>query len=132
MTTDTPGHTPQPPAPGPSLAPSFLQFLAAHAGGYTVELLTDKLKEIVEHLETLATNEGQPKSKATLTLKISFERDAGVYKVGVEPNVKLPTVAPPKSVFWAISAHGLIQQDPRQINMPFRDVTRNGRIVDLA
>lgn len=55
MTTDTPshtpGHTPQPPAPGPTLAPSFLQFLAAHAGGYTVELLTQKLKEAVDYHE---------------------------------------------------------------------------------
>jgi hypothetical protein len=116
----------------PVQAPDFVRFIAAHGGGYTVQVLTDKLKELVEHLETLATNEGMSKSKATLSVKFVFEREQGIYKVGVEPSLKLPTVAPPKSVFWATPAHGLVQQDPRQTTMNFRDAGGGGnvRVVD--
>jgi hypothetical protein len=120
----------------PAVAPqpvNILQLLAAHSNGYAVEQLSEKVKEIVEHLETLATNEGVRKSKAALTIKLTFERDDGIYKIGVDPTVKLPAVAPPKTVFWATPAHGLVQQDPRQMNMPFQDVNRrSGPIVDVA
>lgn len=119
--------TTTPPAPG------FLQLLAAHANGYTVDLLTAKVKELVEHLETLATNEGLQKSKATLAIKIVFDRDGGPYKVSVEPTLKLPSGAVPKSVFYATAAHGLVQNDPRQYRMPFADAgTGRGRVVDIA
>ncbi len=117
-------------APPPT---SILQFLAAHSNGYAVDLLSQKLKEIVEHMETLATNEGQPKSKSILAIKITFERADGIYKIGIEPSVKLQASAPPKTVFWATPGHGLVQQDPRQMNLPMRDVGRGVvRLHDTA
>jgi hypothetical protein len=111
-------------APPPT---SFLQFIASHSNGFALDLLTQKVKEIVEHMETLATNEGQSKSKSTLSIKITFAREDGIYKIGIEPSVKLQSSAPPKTVYWATAAHGLVQQDPRQMNLPMREVGR--RIV---
>lgn len=126
-------NEPQQPATTPP-APNFLQLLAAHANGYTVDVLTEKVKEIVERLETLATNEGLHKSKATLAIKVVFDRDGGPYKVSIEPTLKLPVGQIPKSVFYATAAHGLVQQDPRQYRMPFgTDVgAGRGRVVDIA
>lgn len=125
-------NEPQQPATTPP-APNFLQLLASHANGYTVDLLTAKVKELVAHLETLAINEGMHKSKATLSVKIVFARDGGPYTVAIEPSLRLPVGQVPKSVFWATPAHALVQQDPRQFQMPFRDVGGSGRrVVDVA
>lgn len=111
---------------------TFLAMLAAHRGGGTAEVLTDKMKEIVAHLEDLHMSGGVRKSKATLTLTIDFDRDDGVYKVLVKPKLKLPEAPLAAAIFWATPGNGLAQQDPRQGNLDLVDVGRNRRIVDIG
>ncbi|MBR2819807.1 MAG: hypothetical protein IKE60_34375 [Reyranella sp.] len=114
------------------VASTFLAMLGAHRNGGTADALTDKMKEIVAHLEDLHMSGGIRKSKATLTLTVDFDRDDGVYKVTVKPKVKLPEAPLAAAVFWATAGNGLAQQDPRQGNLGFTDVARTRRIVDVG
>jgi hypothetical protein len=114
------------------VATTFLAMLGAHRAGGTADALTDKMKEIVAHLEDLHLSGGIRKSKATMTLTIDFDRDDGVYKVIVKPKVKLPEAPLAAAVFWATPGNGLAQQDPRQGNLRFTDVSRDRRIVDIG
>jgi hypothetical protein len=115
----------------PAAASTFLAMLGAHRAGATADVLTEKMKEIVAHLEDLHMSGGVRKSKATLTLTIDFDRDDGVYKVIVKPKTKLPEAPLAAAVFWATPGNGLAQQDPRQGNLGFTDVARTRRIVDV-
>lgn len=114
------------------VASTFLAMIGAHRNGGTADALTDKMKEIVAHLEDLHMSGGIRKSKATLTLTVDFDRDDGVYKVTVKPKVKLPEAPLAAAVFWATAGNGLAQQDPRQGNLGFTDVARPRRIVDVG
>ena len=113
-------------------ATTFLAMLGAHRAGGTADALTDKMKEIVAHLEDLHLSGGIRKSKAVMTLTIDFERDDGVYKVTVKPKTKLPEAPLAAAVFWATPGNGLAQQDPRQGNLRFTDIARERRIVDVG
>jgi hypothetical protein len=117
--------------PSPT-ATTFLAMLAAHRGGGTADVLTDKMKEIVAHLEDLHMSGGIRKSKATLTLTIDFDRDDGVYKVVVKPKTKLPEAPLAAAVFWATPGNDLSQRDPRQGDLGFTDVAPARRIVDVG
>ncbi len=115
----------------PPAATTFLAMLAAHRSGGTADVLTDKMKDIVAHLEDLHMSGGIRKSKATLTLTIEFDRDDGVYKVIVKPKTKLPEAPLAAAVFWATPGNGLAQQDPRQGNLNLTDVARPRKIIDI-
>lgn len=110
---------------------TFLQMLAAHRGGSSADVLTEKMKEIVAHLEDLHMSGGIRKAKATMTLTIDFDRDEGVYKVSVKPKIKLPKAPLAAAVFWATPGNALVTQDPRQGKLAFTDVARGRRIVDV-
>lgn len=113
-------------------ATTFLAMLGAHRAGGTADALTDKMKEIVAHLEDLHLSGGIRKSKATMTLTIEFDRDDGVYKVVVKPKVKLPEAPLAAAVFWATPGNALAQQDPRQGRLNLTDIARERRIVDIG
>lgn len=112
-------------------ATTFLQMLAAHRQGATADVLSDKMKEIVEHLEDLHLSGGIRKAKGVMTIEITFDRDDGVYKVKVKPKVKLPDAPLADAIFWATPGNALVTQDPRQGNLGFTDIARTRRIVDV-
>lgn len=113
-------------------ATTFLQMLGAHRNGGTADALTEKMKEIVAHLEDLHLSGGIRKAKATMTLTIDFDRDEGVYKVTVKPKIKLPEAPLAAAVFWATAGNALVTQDPRQGNLSFTDIAQTRRIVEVG
>jgi len=86
------------------------------------------IKEAVAGLEDLNQDHGIRKSKGSITIKITLDRDDGIYRVGIDSTTKLPNVPAAKEVFWVTPDNGLVQQDPRQLRMGF-DVARTPTVV---
>lgn len=96
---------------------TFVQVLALANGGDDAKELTEHVREIVATLENLHINEGIRKSKASLTIKLTFDREDGSYRVKVEPTVKLPKAPKAASIFWANAQNQLTPENPRQMSM---------------
>lgn len=125
--------SPQDGQPPPSNVTSILAFLAAHKRGETVNELSKVLQDAVAALETLNQDHGIRKSKGAITIKITLDRDDGIYRVGIESTTKLPGIPAAKEVFWVTPQNNLVQQDPKQYRMPFVDVTRApSRTIDAG
>lgn len=110
---------------------TFLEMLAAHRAGGTAEVLTDRMQEIVGKLDDLHMSGGIRKSKGTLTLTIDFDYDDGALKVMVKPKSKMPEAPLAAAIFWTAPGGSIVQHDPKQARLPFQDVTRERRIVDV-
>lgn len=98
--------------------PNICALLGTHDNGATAEELSKVLGDAVATLEELALD-GQRKSKATLTIKLTFDRDEGVYRVGVEHTVKVPGPRATREIMYATTQHGLVRENPRQQRMDF-------------
>lgn len=95
----------------------FVELLAYANGGEDARQLDGLLTELIAHLENLDINEGQRKSKASLTVKVRFERDGGSYSVVIEAASKLPEAPRQRSIFWATAGNRLSANNPRQMDM---------------
>jgi hypothetical protein len=115
----------------PTTTRSFTQFLGEIEDGHLQNELTQTLQEVVGDLHNAAVNTGG-KSSGTLTIKLSFKVDGGVIEVTPEVATKLPKVKRGRSIFWATPENNLTRRDPRQRDLPLRDVTASSSTLRTA
>jgi hypothetical protein len=101
---------------------TFSQFLAAAEDGQLHGQLTDAIRDIVSAMNEVRADQGG-KPKATLSLSFDFKLDGSTVEVKAGYSVKLPKVERARSVFWTLPNNGLSRSNPRQMGLPFRDVT---------
>ena len=106
----------------PPLARSFGQFLAAVEDGVFHQDLTDALKGLVADLHNHARDVGG-KPRGRLSLDLSFQLDSGLVEITAEFKAVSPKAPRGKTIMWATPENFLTPRNPRQPDLPFRDVT---------
>ena len=79
-----------------------------------------------QHLPVAALHEAASrtgKAKGSLSLEIAFELRDGVIEVVADFKAKAPKLARGRSIFWATPDNNLTKRNPRQPDLPFRDVS---------
>lgn len=107
---------------------SFGQFLAEAENGQLHTDLSTALQDLVAALSDAAANTGgKPRGKLTLTL--DFRIDGGVVEVNAEHKITRPKQVRARSIFWATPENHLTRLNPRQRELPLRDVTPEHREI---
>jgi len=105
---------------------SFSQFVANLDEGSLHHDLSEALTEIVAKLND-ARQGGTNKPKAGMTIKLAFQLDGQTIDVIGDFDVKTPKIKRERSVFWTTSKNRLSRNNPKQQNLPFKDVTGERR-----
>jgi hypothetical protein len=85
--------------------------------------LSRAVQNIVGELQNIAGARGG-KPKATLTLKLDITLDSGMVVIAADVAEKLPRPVRGKSFLYATPENNLTRRNPRQPDLPFRDVTK--------
>lgn len=102
----------------------FADVLRDLGGGNTYDELTARLAEVVE-----AVTETHKMGEISIKLKIKPNGDSGVI-VTDEIKAKVPEATRGDTVFFVTSGGSLVRQDPRQQDLPLRQVP--GSIPEAA
>lgn len=114
---DTQGTT-VPDGPGP-----FLAFLKDVEDGRLAAELADQMQEIGRILPQHARLHGG-KPKASVTITLDYKLDDGVVEVRAEFKTKLPKAPRVKSIFYALKDGSFSTDNPKQVEMKFREPER--------
>lgn len=95
---------------------TFTDIIGHLEGGHTFEDLNDRLRELAQAV----TEHGKP-GTLSLTLTVS-PNGRHNYTVVPEVKVKLPQAARMKTIFFGDEYGNLLRRDPRQKQLPFKDV----------
>jgi len=102
---------------------SFVAFLRCVDGGSFEVELADELHKMNEELQQIASQVG--KATGELTVSFKFKHEAkGQVDVLTDLKVKMPKVQRARSVFWVTRGFNLTDKNPRQADLPFRDVNK--------
>lgn len=94
----------------------FLDLLREHRGGMT----HDELSEALQRLVAAVVEERKP---GELTFKVIVKPQGdGAVMVTDEVKLKLPKSTRGGSLFFVTPENNLMRQDPRQQNLPLRDI----------
>lgn len=105
----------------PTVAHTFDRFVAGHENGDLNQELTDAIREITEDISNhYQAYRGAP--KATLTITFEFQHASGHIQVSAKVKKSLPAAPRTKCVYYATEKNQLTRRDPKQHEMPFRDV----------
>ena len=96
---------------------TFDQFIKALNGGVVNEDLSDMLRKMSEELHNHNMTHGAKKSKGSITLKVDFTLDGGIFEIVAKTTEKHPEVPRPRSVLWATPENYFTLNNPRQIDM---------------
>lgn len=100
---------------------TFAIFLSDLADGRVHSELTEGLRDLVmTMMESASTNGG--KSSGSISLNLGLKYDRGAFIPNAEVKVKKPKTSYPLSIFWPTADGMLSRQDPRQQNLPLREV----------
>ena len=102
---------------GPGNPKPFSQFLLEQRNGSLHGELSDTLRELVEAV----VQHGKP-GALTLTVKVSPTKSYGQYEVVDEVKVKAPEPDRGASLFFADDRGNLSRSNPRQPELPLREV----------
>lgn len=100
---------------------TFGTFLGDVEDGELHGELTRAIREIVAELHNVAQDQGGAQ-KATLALGLVFKLDRGVIEVESTVKTALPKRRRGKSIFYATPDNLLTRRNPRQAELPLRDV----------
>ena len=111
-------------------AKSFAVFLGQCEDGELLSALSQKLQALnaalARHAEQATTARG------SLTLKLSLLCDArGVTTVAADVQTVEPKLPRNASVFWQTAGNNLENKNPKQLEMPLRDVNANREERDV-
>lgn len=106
-------------APAPR---SFTVWLAKLADGEADSNLAYELQQLMQRLDEEAhTRNGRVKGKINLKLNFSVD-ETGIVGVGYEIDVKAPPRKTSPAVYWLDRQSNLVEKNPRQQDLPLRDV----------
>ncbi len=101
---------------------AFARFLEQLSDGDAHAELSHELHKLTTALADLA-NATQGRAKGTLSLKLSLSVDCkGVAAVSYDITTKEPKPSGTASVFWLTHGNNLSVENPRQPNLPVREV----------
>lgn len=100
---------------------SFTAFLRSVDGGSFEVELAEEMYKLNGMLAQIASQNG--KAKGEITIKLKLEHDPkGRVDISTDVAVKTPKVARSKSVMWVTRGGNLSDKNPKQADLPFRDV----------
>ena len=108
---------------------SFSTFVAQHEDGQLHHDLTDSIQEIVAKLNNAVMEKGGVHS-AKLNLSLEFKIDSGAIEIKATHTVALPKLKRPKTIYWCTPDNCLTRKNPKQSELPFRDVKASNEIRD--
>lgn len=100
---------------------SFSTFIAAQEDGQLHADLTNAVKEIIAQLNNAVMEHGGVHT-AALGLALSFKIDSGMIEVRADVKTKLPKENRQRTVYWSTADNNLTRKNPKQQELPFRDV----------
>lgn len=115
--------------PADEASRSFASLIATLEDGDLSNDLSDQVREIVAALNDAVANQGG-KPKGTLVLKLDFVLDSGVIETKADVKVTKPKQNRRKTVMYATPGNHLSRKNPKQQELPFRDVNA-GRDADV-
>lgn len=111
-------------------ARSFSTFLQECESGYLHQECSEQLRELIAELSN-RIQDGAKAAKGKLVLSFDFSVADGVVEVRPKLEIKMPNQPRPRSIFWATPENNLTPQNPKQQNLPFRDVSGNSAVRTL-
>lgn len=108
-----------------STARNFAQVLAAIEDGHFHGDLSDKLRDVVGDLENAAMQRGG-KAAGTLTLTLKLSLEGGIMEISGDISTKVPKPKRGRSIFYVTPENNLSRRDPKQPDLPLRDVSVPG------
>jgi hypothetical protein len=107
---------------------SFSTLLTDLEDGALHAELSDQIKDIVAKLHDTAAEQGG-KPSAILTIKMGFKLDSGVIEVAADVKATLPKRSRRKSIMYATPDNNLTRRNPRQQELPLRDVNASAGVA---
>ncbi len=101
----------------------FLAFFRQINRGEFLSEMGETLRDTNDKLSSIAARGSKAKGVVTITLAITHE-ESGLVTVQPDLKVKLPPTVRAKAVFWADADGTLVNKDPRQTELPLREVQR--------
>ncbi|MBL4748432.1 MAG: hypothetical protein JKY17_06610 [Magnetovibrio sp.] len=98
----------------------FSDALVIMEDGQLVSDLTETQRDLLAAL-TDCIQDGARRAKGTLTLKLDYVLEDGMFDIQAEVKSSLPKVKRGRTVLWATPENNLCRNNPRQRNM-FEDV----------
>lgn len=101
---------------------TFAQFIADAEDGRFVPHASDRMTEMLAKTEEVAgLNGGTAKCKMVVTFE--FKMEGGVVETTAEITTKVPKLKRGKSVWWLTPEGNLTRSNPKQSELPLRDVS---------
>lgn len=101
---------------------NFNQVISAVEDGHLHNDLSDKLRDLVGDLENAATQRGG-KAAGTFTLTLKLSLEGGIMEIAADIATKAPKPKRGRSIFYVTPENNLTRRDPRQPDLPLRDVS---------
>ena len=108
---------------------SFSTFIASQEDGMLHQDLTNAVQEIIAQLNNAVIEHGGVHT-AALGLALNFKIEGGAIEVKAEVKTKLPKENRPRTIYWATPDNYLSRKNPKQSELPFRDVNLTSQIRD--
>lgn len=115
--------------PADEASRSFPSLIAALEDGDLSNDLSDHVRDIVAALNDAAANQGGT-PKGSLVLKLDFKLDSGLIETKADVKVTTPKQVRRKTVMYPTPGNHLSRKNPKQQELPFRDVNA-GRDADV-
>jgi hypothetical protein len=100
-------------------------------GGNLHSDLTQAMQDVVAALQDSEREVGG-KPTGSITLALKFRLDGGIVEVRGEVKSTMPKVEREKTVFWATPNNNLTSRNPKQHDLPFRDIRSPGGVPRTA
>lgn len=107
--------------PDPTAMRGFGQFVAEMEDGDLHAELTSRMQALIEAMKTDALSRGG-KSAGSMTVAFTFALDGAEVEAKAEIAVRTPKPKRGRSIFWTTDDSHLTRRNPRQRDLPFRDV----------
>ena len=106
---------------------SFSTFIANQEDAQLHSDLTDAMQEIIAQLNNAVMEHGGTHT-AALGLVLNFKIDSGAIEIKAEMKTKPPKENRPKTIYWSTPDNFLSRKNPKQAELPFRDVNAPSEI----